>query len=91
MTLKTIFAILREARSIVKETPPRAKTDSDERAAIARAFNDRYTYRFKNKAADKHASDVPLNVIAFTSQMGGTYSRGRSFRPAARPGWASTL
>ena len=58
MTLKTIFAVLREARSIAKEKRL-AKTDSDERAAIARAFNDRYTYRFKDKAADKHAWMCP--------------------------------
>ena len=58
MTLKTIIAVLCEAAKITKEKRL-AKIDSDERAAIARAFNDRYTYRFKDKAAAKHAWMCP--------------------------------
>ena len=66
MTLKTIFAVLREARKITAEKRI-AKIDSDERAAIAKAFNDRYTYRFKDKAADKHAWMCPeCNRILIT-------------------------
>ena len=45
MTLKTIIAVLREAYKITTEKRL-AKIDSDERAAIAKAFNDRYTYRY---------------------------------------------
>lgn len=82
MTLKTIFAILREARSIAKEKRL-AKTDSDERAAIARAFNDRYTYRFKDKAADKHAWMCPeCNRTHITD--GWDIFTGVQFPPVAR-------
>lgn len=38
------FEILREARRIAAEKRE-ARKDADERAAIAKAFNDRYTYR----------------------------------------------
>ena len=63
MTLKTIISILREARKIT-EANRLAKIDSDERAAIAKAFNDRYTYRFQYypkpiKYTGKHAWMCP--------------------------------
>ena len=58
MTLKTIIAVLREARKITAEKRL-AKIDSDERAAIAKAFNDRYTYRFKYKKAVERAWMCP--------------------------------
>ena len=58
MNLKEIIAVLREAAKITAEKRL-AKADSDERAAIAKAFNDRYTYRFISKADNKHAWMCP--------------------------------
>lgn len=54
MTLKTIIEVLREACKIT-EKKKRDKIDSNELTAIAKAFNDRYTYRFIYTGAQKHA------------------------------------
>ena len=58
MTLKTIFAVLREVRKITAEKRI-AKIDSDERAAIAKAFNDRYVYRIAYSSDTKYVWMCP--------------------------------
>ena len=71
MTLKTIITVLREAAKITREKQL-ARADSNERAAIAKAFNDRYTYRFKDKAAAKHAWMCPeCNRVHISDEWDG--------------------